>query len=211
MTHYPNLTEFRERQIKENKTFLKGKLFLEFGVFKGASLLMYHSAYKDNKIKPYFFGFDAFKGLPEEKEDKYSPWHTGQFNLDGVINPELLDKEGVEIIPGWFRDTLNDETVKKFGKKKAGFVHVDCDIYSSTVEVLEFLVTNDLLADGALIVYDDWGAWKNAHLPEGSEYLIAEGRAHKEIAEKYDLDFEFVHTEVIDPAYYYITTFRYNK
>ena len=96
-------------------------MFLEFGVFKCVSVdVIRHT---EQQIKPYFFGFDAFKGA-EEKEDKYSPWHTS-FNLDGVINPELLDKE-VEIIPGWFSDTLNDETVKKFGKKKA-------DLFTLTV------------------------------------------------------------------------------
>ena len=208
---YHNLTEFRKNQVKENKEFLSNKLFLEFGVFKGNSILEYYSAYQENKIEHFFFGFDAFKGLPEENLDPYTPWKTGDFNLDGVINPKLLNKEGLEIVPGWFSDTLNCKTLEKFGEKKAGLIHIDCDIYTSTLQVLEFIVENELLVDGTLIVYDDWGAWKQAQLKENQEYDVAEGRAHKEICEKYGLDFEFVNTECIDPEYYYVTTFRYKK
>ena len=208
---YHNLTEFRKNQVKENKEFLSNKLFLEFGVFKGNSILEYYSAYQENKIEQFFFGFDAFKGLPEENLDPHTPWKTGDFNLDGVINPELINKNGLEIVPGWFSDTLNCKTLEKFGGKKAGLIHIDCDIYTSTLQVLEFIVENELLVDGTLIVYDDWGAWKQAQLKETQEYDIAEGRAHKEICEKYGLDFEFVNTECIDPEYYYVTTFRYKK
>lgn len=208
---YSNLTQFRKKQVKENKNFLDGKLFLEFGVFKGNSILEYYSSYLENSIDPVFFGFDAFKGLPEEKLDLHTPWKVGDFDLNGVINPKLLNKKGLEIIPGWFSDTLNEQTKKKFGKKKVGLVHIDCDIYTSTLEVLEFLVVNDLLVDGTLIVYDDWGAWKQAQLQENQAYDVAEGRAHKEICEKYNLNFEFVHTECVDPEYYYVTTFKYRK
>lgn len=208
---YDNLKKFRQKQIKENKNFLSDKLFLEFGVFQGNSLLEYYSAYKENNIEPFFFGFDSFMGLPVEKIDTLSPWKSGDFNLNGHINPELLNKDGLEIIPGWFNDTLNDQTKDKFGDKKAGLIHIDCDIYTSTLEVLEFLIINDLFVDGTFVVYDDWGAWKQAKLQETQEYDVAEGRAHKEICNKYNIDFEFVHTECVDPEYYYVTTFRYNK
>ena len=208
---YENLTLFRKRQVKENKDFLKNKLFLEFGVFRGNSILEYYSAYLENDINPIYFGFDAFEGLPEEKFDQYTPWKTGDFNLDGNINPELLNKNGMEIVKGWFNETLNEKTLTKFGKKKAGLVHIDCDIYTSTLEVLEFLVVNDLLVDGTIIVYDDWGAWKQARLTENNEYDLAEGRAHKEISDKYGLNFEFIQTEIIDPEYYFVTSFKYKK
>ena len=98
-----------------------------------------------------------------------------------------------------------------FDGKKVGLVHIDCDTYTSTLQVLEFLVSHNLLVDGTILVYDDWGAWKQACLTKENEYDIAEGRAHKEIAEKYNLNFEFVGTECIDPEYYYVTTFRYTE
>lgn len=208
---YQNLTEFRKKQVREYSDFLSDKLFLEFGVFRGNSLLEYYSAYNQNNIKPMFFGFDAFLGLPEEKLDPLTPWETGDFNLNGNINPDLLNKDGVELVVGWFNETLNDETAKKFEDKKAGLVHIDCDIYTSTLEVLEFLVKHQLLIDGTLVVYDDWGAWKQSRLSEDRELDVAEARAHTEICAKYDLKFEFVHKEVVDPLYYEVTTFRYKE
>jgi len=208
MTH-PHLTEFRRKQVRENKDFLSDKLFLEFGIFEGHSILEYYNAYVENEIQPFFFGFDSFQGLPEEKVDQYSPWTIGEFSTHGFVNIKLLNKDGLHLIPGWFHETLNQETFKKFNGKKVGLVHIDCDTYTSTLEVLEFLIQYDLMTDGTLIVYDDWGAWKIANLDESQKFDVSEAKAHKEICEKYNLTFELVSTEVIDPASHYVTTFRY--
>lgn len=202
---------FRKTLVSENKTFLDDKLYLEFGVMNGNSLLDYYQNYKKNNLKGHFFGFDSFLGLPEEKSDVHSPWKTGQFTVNGKINPNLLSNKDINIVDGWFSDTLNDSLIPKFKNKKIGIAHIDCDIYTSTVEVLEFIVKNNLLCDGSLIVYDDWGAYKASGLSKSFEYKVAEARAHKEIVEKYDLNFKLVRKEIIDPAFYIITVFEFKS
>ena len=37
---------------------------------------------------------------------------------------------------------------------KVGIVHIDVDLYSSTVEVLEFV--RPLLVKGSILIFDDW-------------------------------------------------------
>lgn len=208
MTHSA-LTELRKRQVKENKEFLSDKLFLEFGVFEGCSILEYYDAYVENELEPFFFGFDSFEGLPEETVDQHSPWTKGNFSTNGFVNLKLLNKEGLNIIPGWFHETLNEETFKKFKGKKAGLIHIDCDIYTSTLQVLEFLIQHNLITNGTLIVYDDWGAWRMSGLQESQQFDVSEAKAHKEICEKYDLNFELMSISTIDPLSHYVATFKY--
>jgi len=204
-------TEFRNKLISEFTNFLQDKLFLEFGVQDGNSILDFYNLYKSKNINGAFFGFDSFFGLPEEKYDKYSPWKTGQFSCNGRVSLNLLENKDINIVGGWFSDTLNSFLLPRFENKKIGIAHIDCDIYTSTIEVLEFIINNKLLCDGSILVYDDWGAYKSKGLSEDYEYSVAEARAHKEIVEKYNLHFELIHREIIDPANYIMTVFKFVK
>jgi hypothetical protein len=200
----------RREVINNNSQFLNDKLYLEFGTCHGGSMLEYYSLYKENNIQNNtFYGFDSFKGLPVENNDPLTVWKEGEFSTGGHINPGLLNKSDMIIMDGWFCDTLNDNTAKMFYDKKAGLIHIDCDIYTSTIEVLEFIVKYNLLTIGTIIVYDDWGAWRQAGLTEDRQYDIAEGRAHREICEKYNLNFELVNKVVPVDEFYEIATFIY--
>jgi hypothetical protein len=132
----------------------------EYGVDKGKSFIQLCKLNKDNET----FGFDAFLGLPN------GVWpgnmiHQGMFNYDGQI-PFDIPSNGT-IINGWFNKTL-----PKFNYRQsvAKFLHIDCDVYSSTVDILTNLV--DKIVPGTVIVFDDycnhpnwrqgeWLAWLN--------------------------------------------------
>lgn len=58
----------------------------------------------------------------------------------------------VELVKGWFENTLPPWAEAHKGETIA-FLHVDCDIYSSTVTILRTL--QPLLRPGSLIVFDD--------------------------------------------------------
>jgi hypothetical protein len=64
--------------------------------------------------------------------------------------PEVRDN--VVLIKGWFDQTLPDFLIQHPGKK-VSFVHVDCDLYSSTKFVLDTL--KDLLVPGCVLVFDE--------------------------------------------------------
>ena len=214
MSNDPNAVkkkEFRNMLVSKYSDFLDDKLFLEFGVMNGNSIIDFYDLYKSKNITGEFFGFDSFLGLPEETEYKYSPWSTGQFTTGGEIHSNILSKSDINIIDGWFSDTLNDSLLPKFGNKKIGIAHIDCDIYTSTIEVLEFIFKNDLLCDGSILLYDDWGAYRAKDLSEDYEYSVAEARAHAEMVEKYNLNFELVHKEEINPAYYIMSVFEFRE
>jgi hypothetical protein len=65
---------------------------------------------------------------------------------------------------------------------KFAMVHLDCDLYSSTIEVLEHLFRQRLIADGCVICFDDWNC--NRSSPR-----YGQRRAWNEITEKFPVEY----------------------
>ena len=135
--------------------------YLEFGVFNGSSLSSMYLTCKDRGIKSTrFFGFDAFQGLPEgaEKEDD-GVWKKGFYTcsfkkMKDCLKRKDIDPKKIAWTVGWYDKTLNVRTVKKLGLKRIGIVFIDCDTYSSSKAVLDFL--GPLLKEEAILCFDDW-------------------------------------------------------
>lgn len=207
MDPYKNIkSQLRENLVYKNKNFLQDKLFMEFGVNEGTSLLEFYNLYTKHGVSKNFFGFDSFVGLPKESVDVNSPWKTGKFSCNGKINPELLNKDDITIYGGWFSNTLfgNNDLQNKTRNKKIG-IHIDCDIYTSTTQVLDFLLTNNLLCDGSILIYDDWGSF----LMNGmNEYENGQSKAHVDIEKKHNIKFKHIEKIVVDPQFYIINVYK---
>jgi hypothetical protein len=115
-------------------------LFMEFGVWKGAWLRQIAEV----RAVP-FFGFDSFEGLPEP----WSLYQAGEFDLHGDL-PEMPGN--VTLVKGWFDESLPAFLTEH--PEPAAFIHVDCDLYSSTKTVLDLLAPR--LIPGTQIVLDDF-------------------------------------------------------
>jgi hypothetical protein len=148
-------------------------LGLEFGVYKGSSISFF--ANLDPEVS--WFGFDSFIGLQEDWSG--TELEKGFFSLNGVI-PQV--PKNVELVPGWFTDTL-PKFLKGIGdNRRIGLLHLDADTYSPTIFVLESL--KDFLVDDAVIIFDEFFGY--------SGWQQHEVRAWNEFAEKYSLDFEYI-------------------
>jgi hypothetical protein len=60
-------------------------------------------------------------------------------------------------VKGFYDESLDEATRRRFDGKKAAIVYVDCDLYASTVPVLRFV--RDFLQRGTVIVFDDWNCF----------------------------------------------------
>lgn len=118
---------------------------LEFGVGQGTSLL---------QIADYMpvFGFDSFKGLPEDWRDGFS---AGAF----ACNPPYVPCDRCSLVIGLFEDTLPD-----FDFDDIGLVHIDCDLYSSTATVLKYVGPH--LNSGCYVVFDEWHGYPGCERDE---------------------------------------------
>ena len=61
------------------------------------------------------------------------------------------------VIKGFYNETLNEELVKRLSPTKAAVIYVDCDLYTSTVDVLNFI--KFFLQPGTILIFDDWNCF----------------------------------------------------
>lgn len=118
---------------------------LEFGVGRGESTAI---------IAEHLpvVGFDSWLGLP-------SNWRPGFPKGSFAFMPP--DIEGVELVEGWFEDTLPDFDFEALGH--IGIVHLDADLYESTAIALE--CCGPALVAGTVLVFDEFHSY-----PEASEH-----------------------------------------
>ena len=64
------------------------------------------------------------------------------------------------------------------------FIHIDCDVYSSTYTVLDELAKNNRLANGTVILFDEFYSYE--------KYKEHEYKALLEVAGKYDVEYEWI-------------------
>jgi predicted O-methyltransferase YrrM len=162
-----------------------GGMALEFGVFRGRSLSVIAETRKGRGV----FGFDSFQGLPED----YRPHvRQGAFALDRA--PEV---EGAELVVGWFEDTLPDFLGTHPGP--VDFLHVDGDLYSSTVTVLSLV--GPRLHAGSVVVFDEffnWPGWEDdGEFRAWQEYLERTGTQAEYVA--YSSNDEQVVVRIVEP------------
>lgn len=121
--------------------------------------------YKKN-FKRKFFGFDSFQGLPKPKgiDAEHHLFKEGRYdcsknNLINILKKAKINLEQVELIEGFYDKTLNLNLKQKLKINKAAIIMIDCDLYDSTISVLNFIV--DLLQNGTIIIFDDWYNYKS--------------------------------------------------
>ncbi|MCK5777688.1 MAG: tetratricopeptide repeat protein [Rhodospirillales bacterium] len=143
-------------------------LVLEFGVRHGQSIR--HIA---SEARQDTHGFDSFHGLP-------SAWGgepEGVYSTEGQL-PDVPDN--VILHAGLFEDTLRPFLKDHPGEVR--FCNVDCDIYGSTVTVLDGLAPR--IKAGSVLVFDEYlinPTWRD------DEY-----KAFQEAVEKYGWTYRYL-------------------
>ena len=137
--------------------------YLEFGVYRGLSFMhAFELAERYDLGFMNFFGFDSFQGLPADidaTEKKYDHFFEGQFACSEPEFRAILGQGGVDLgrvtlVPGFYDRVLTETLKERLPIKRAAVVWIDCDLYASTVPVLDFVT--DYLTTGSFLVFDDW-------------------------------------------------------
>lgn len=105
-----------------------------------------------------FFLFDTFEGLPElsEKDNRYKKGLYG-FVYDDV-KKLFEDYNNVQIYKGFFPS----DTGMYIENKHFAFVHLDCDIYQSTYESIDFFYSR--MIKGGIIISHDYRVNSNSNV-----------------------------------------------
>ena len=120
--------------------------YFEFGVYRGDSIREWSTL--SGSPNSRFYGFDTFTGLPEHW---FKDFGMGAFDVGGKI-PDLIDHR-VTFVKGTFQDTL-ENFLNAFNRRNRIVVHIDADLYSSTLYVL--LSMHHYLKEGDIIMFDDF-------------------------------------------------------
>ena len=172
----PALFTEKERILNDAIAFtqfnkMKGD-YLEFGTFEGNAFLMAHHLAQSYRLKDmHFYAFDSFEGLPEVKGidvvDEADPYYKkGEFrcSLDRfrkILRRHNVDMSRTHIVPGFFEQSLTEETKASLPLREVAVALIDCDLYESTRVVLEFLT--DYLVNGSVLIFDDWFNYRGDH------------------------------------------------
>jgi len=185
---YPDLNwkgDGRLSNLNETMSYINPKgMFLEFGVYSGNTINFVADAFP----KSILYGFDSFEGLPEDwnlNDKKILP--AGHFNRDSL--PKV--RSNVKLIKGWF-----DQTIPSFLKENdfdyISFLHVDCDLYSSTKTIFDNL--NSKIKEGTVITFDEFYPWRNYKWFRNWEEH--EFKALKEWVTAYNRSFKVLHRSI---------------
>ena len=158
---HPALVAYALNQVS------KDGLYLEFGVGRGKSM-----RWIAPRVSGTVHGFDSFEGIQEH-------WNG---NPIGSFAQEKRPKvpDNVLFHVGFFDATLPGflETYTD----PVAFLHVDCDLYSSTVTILDNL--GPRLQPGAIVLFDEY---YNFHRWQQHEF-----RAFQEYVEKSGVSYEYI-------------------
>ena len=163
------LTREAVHDVAWNARQLDG-LVMEFGVFR-AHTLNYLAA----KTGQTVYGFDSFEGLPEFWRDGIG---KGAFALDSL--PRV--RPNVVLLNGWFDERLPKFLLDLDSSDPMSYLHIDCDLYSSTTTVLRLLAPRIL--PGTVIVFDEFFNYPG--------WQQGEFRAFVEFCDEHSVTYEFL-------------------
>lgn len=139
--NYDNRQKLHEYVIASEK--IDDVSYLEFGVFDGGSFLWWAEHVKNPNAR--FYGFDTFEGLPEN----WGAFKKGEME-SGIPK---TDDTRCAFIKGLFQQTLPG-FLKTFDGTKRLVIHMDADLFSSTLFVLTSLAP--FLKKGDVIMFDEF-------------------------------------------------------
>ena len=156
-TWLPNIFHYKVTQPYVWRHALKHRIFeaslnkdeeighyYEFGVHEMRTAVLFHrvrrlmSLWHKELRDIHMFCFDSFEGLPKPVNGDLgedSIWIEGAF-ASSLESAEVIAKKhkirNIEFIPGYYCDSLTHELKDRLNRYPPGFIHIDCDLYSST-------------------------------------------------------------------------------
>jgi len=166
-----SLLQFIRAFFQSNQ--MESGYYLEFGVFNGQSVIETYGVLRGTINRIY--GFDSFEGLPELSEvDKLGVKLTPSFSKGNFQSLPMervkeliiasctgLSSESVTLTKGFYEKSLIDFDKKIFDDKgDCMVINVDCDLYSSSKDVFNFI--ESIVVDGTWILLDDYWFYRGS-------------------------------------------------
>ena len=161
-------------EMEERKSFFhRAFMSLAFNEVKGdyvefgcCGCNTFSMAFRYSRLLTYFpklWAFDSFCGLPERSlpADEHPIWVQGTMSIDldqfkAICCENNIPPSQYHIIEGFYEHSLSGSQTRPLPSDIC-LAYIDCDLYSSTKTVLEFLMPR--LKHGMIIAFDDYYCW----------------------------------------------------
>lgn len=142
--------------------------YAEFGCYSGTTFaLACHEAIR-HRHKARLWAFDSFQGLPApvETKDSHPVWVKGRMktSLDqfhAICASNRIPRDAYSVVPGFYDETLTTMSPTD-APTNVALVYIDCDLYSSTKTVLDFLKPR--MKHGMIVAFDDYFCWSASQI-----------------------------------------------
>ena len=149
--------------------------YCEFG---SHGCVTFRLAYKQSRRlghRARLWAFDSFAGFPAstDERDDHPKWKKGgmSFALDqfnGACELAGIATADYEVVPGYYDQSL-PSLGRDGGPQDICLAYIDCDMYTSTKMVLDFLAPR--LKHGMIIAFDDYYCWSTTQ-PSGERLAM---------------------------------------
>ena len=158
--------------------------YVEFGSHGGRTFrLAFDEILRRRRSPRHMWAFDSFQGLPDAAEamDSHPEWRQGAMATDiasfhKICKSHRIPDDTYTVVQGYYEETLprmSDDAAPT----NIALAYIDCDLYSSTKTVLEFLAPR--LKHGMIVAFDDYFCW-SADQVSGESKALAEFMARDE-------------------------------
>lgn len=136
--------------------------YFEFGCHEANTMRLAYECFR-HLFDWTYVAFDSFEGLPQIQEiDKQPIWEKGKLKTSqerfiSTMRQSGMSRERLITVKGFYDQSLTPELKTQLLPRKAAVIYVDCDLYTSTVPVLNFI--RDFLQRGTILVFDDWNCF----------------------------------------------------
>lgn len=136
--------------------------YAEFGCCGAMTFSLAFRAARQNGHSAHLWAFDSFQGLPPQagSEDSHPMWVEGDMSMSledfrTVCRSQGMAKHDYTAVKGFYNETLENVDLATPGRPDhIALAYIDCDLYSSTIDVLRFLAPR--LRHGMVIAFDDY-------------------------------------------------------
>lgn len=142
--------------------------YVEFGSDGGTSFNLAFQVTRHLSASRHLWAFDSFQGLPDtahprDEHPAFTPGldQGGLSRFVGLCDDRGIPRPAYTCVEGYFDQTLG-RLAATDAPRDIALAYVDCNLYSSTVEVLAFLAPR--LKHGMVVAFDDYWCWTESEV-----------------------------------------------
>lgn len=150
--------------------------YVEFGSHGGMTFKLAFDQIHKRGTRRHMWAFDSFQGFPEASslKDHHPKWRKGAMatpvdTFHKLCHSHGIPRDAYSVVQGFYEESLM-QISNDAPPTNIALAYIDCDMYSSTKTVLEFLMPR--LKHGMILAFDDYFCWSSDQISGERKALL---------------------------------------